>query len=593
MFLYNTKITNKHDEYISKKLMQHIASNVDVDKLNYDIYNTMMRRYTNAYSPLMIRRYLSGIPKLEDINETMDECIYDISSINDEHQNLAENMKVHFNERQNQKDSMINKIRVLNNTIDDAMFINGQLPSQDTIVFRDSFTTLDSVDLVSTEGIPAEVSTREGVARLNVLSAENLSKKMTIDKIDGIGEMGNPHTIDLKLRNDSTVEAISYKPLTGQNVAALFDDQPQTHFEYSAVGVSEEDKRSTKYYDISWAVAKKDQPLRMRMVMKMEEEDVVNMITIVPFFNIGQAQRLKLISIRSSIDGIDYSDLFEGPVVINPSLNVMPDTYRAQNMYLKGSSAKLAGSGVFVFKPTKLKYIEFMYEQDHYYSTKIGHTAYKLVSSSVSNTEGLASEDGNRIRESDVPKNIQTAEPGRHTLSDSKTIIEKSIDVFDGWRYSIAIKDIGVYKFKYAQISEFRSIKYVTGNPEKGTGRPISKILLEVDELIPEEFTKKVSTRANYIQYYISFDDQKWIPISPIHRMPYGSETLPPKLIEINPVRASINSAVNASKYSHESKEPVYSFRLRAVIKRPGRDIEDVEFFSPILEEYRIKVELE
>ena len=592
MIEYKTTVFDSHLDLISKRVNESISDSTTQEELYVNLYNNLSNIYTNAYAPMMVRRYLSGRPDIDSFNDTIEEAVTDIVTIGTEHMALAENLRSNFNDRQNQKNSMLARLTLLNNTVDDALFINGQLPSNNMMAFRDSFNNTDLIDLAISDGMPSEISTKEGISRLNVSDVTNLSENLTVSKLEGRGEYGNAHLV--QINTGDKVTPVVYKDPLGSDTAALFDNDPSTYLEYAMVGLKEADMKNSKYYDMAWAVAAQTDALKMRLVLTLIDAQVINMIDLVPFFNVGQTPRLTVISIRSSLDGSDYQPLFTGPIVVNPNLNILPDTYVAKNLYLEGTSAKLAGSGVFVIPPTEVKFIEIMIEQSQSYQSQIGHTYYKQ--SPLNTDEGTKSDNWLVIRSADVTQDIIDADPGRFSIpvgSDS-IIIEKGIEVLDGWRYSIGIKDIGIYKFTYQENSELTSIKYTTGDPIKKLGKAISKIYLESDELIPPEFQDKVATRNSYITYFISFDDQEWIPISPIHRMPFAAEVLPSKLIEIDPIRTSINSAVNASKYSYISTSPIYGFRLKAVFKRPAGvdDNDEIKYFSPILEEYRVKVEL-
>ncbi|WP_433957846.1 hypothetical protein [Cytobacillus horneckiae] len=88
-----------------------------------------------------------------------------------------------------------------------------------------------------------------------------------------------------------------------------------------------------------------------------------------------------------------------------------------------------------------------------------------------------------------------------------------------GWRYAIGIRDISIMSFEFSEASEYISKPFKVDDG-------IKKLLLHVNEKIPESYKEKVSESNDWIQYAVSFDDIEWHRISPQHHQPVN-DTFP------------------------------------------------------------------
>lgn len=169
------------------------------------------------------------------------------------------------------------------------------------------------------------------------------------------------------------------------------------------------------------------------------------------------------------------------------------------------------------------------------------------------------------------------------STTDTNQYIEKGMVAFEGWRYLIGIRDINIRKREFAQQSEIITKKFTTN-------KPIKKIILYANEVIPEEFLELgLEHRNDWIKYYISINDIDWYRISPMHHNQVGELTIPPKIYEINSTDSIEERNSQLYKGYINSKEDVYSIRLKIVFSRPTT----ITTLTPILEEYALKCILE
>jgi hypothetical protein len=190
-----------------------------------------------------------------------------------------------------------------------------------------------------------------------------------------------------------------------------------------------------------------------------------------------------------------------------------------------------------------------------------------------------------RIPSSQVPESVINGELGKYPL-DKDQYINKGIDIFDGWRYCIGIKDISVYNYQFAEKSEMITKPFVTT-------KPIKEVSLFANEVIPEIFTQDLTKANDWIQYFISIDDINWHRISPMHQQPIAGKTdFPPKVYRINS-KEVIEDKIENPLYGYIYTDgDVYGIRLKVIIRRPT-DIENSANYTPILEDYSLRIALE
>jgi hypothetical protein len=157
----------------------------------------------------------------------------------------------------------------------------------------------------------------------------------------------------------------------------------------------------------------------------------------------------------------------------------------------------------------------------------------------------------------------------------------------DRSRFAIGIRDINIFSYKFAEVSELVSTLF-------SSPKPISKIALQVDETIPKIFYEdpsRINTENDWIKYYISVDNgTSWNRISPMsHRTTFtedGKNTVP-EIININ---SDIPVAERKNPLAYiDLVESVYSVRFKAALSRPT-DIEDAESYTPVLSKYALQI---
>jgi hypothetical protein len=140
-------------------------------------------------------------------------------------------------------------------------------------------------------------------------------------------------------------------------------------------------------------------------------------------------------------------------------------------------------------------------------------------------------------------------------------------------RYSIGVREVGAYAYKYSSASEFVSKEF-------RSPFPIRSMELSVRESVPSAFTRRGSL-SEWIQYFISVDGINWEPISPKSRS-FTSNI--PRIIYVN---SDLPLADNEKSLG--ILEDVYSVRLKIILKRPTSG-ENVEMYTPIVRDFAIRI---
>jgi hypothetical protein len=147
---------------------------------------------------------------------------------------------------------------------------------------------------------------------------------------------------------------------------------------------------------------------------------------------------------------------------------------------------------------------------------------------------------------------------------------------FNKARWPIGIRDIGVFHYRFAPISERVWKPFLSP-------KPIAKVQLRVVEQIPAAYP----IDSTYIHYFISHNNgETWHRINPLDH-PTAVEDggqIVPRTITYN---AEIGGVANELNKFVESPEPILSVRLR-VVMFSAEDIPDADRYSPILKKVKV-----
>ena len=149
---------------------------------------------------------------------------------------------------------------------------------------------------------------------------------------------------------------------------------------------------------------------------------------------------------------------------------------------------------------------------------------------------------------------------------------------WDKIRWGIALRELGIYSYEYAEASEIVSIPF-------RSPKEITKVTLRVDDQIPTSYPNS----KRWIHYFISVNNgNDWHRINPLdHPTLFSGEggQPVPRIINVN---ADFQSEDDNEAKFIKTKEPTREVRFRAVLLRPSG--EEFVGSTPILKSYRILI---
>lgn len=561
-----------HIKYIKSKIINYIQKGEDINNIKLILYTELERLFLDDSKIITDLRFLKNNITKEDINNIVNSIIYDEQNIKNNIDSIIDSYIEFYNYRNDLKRKVISRIDKINAAMNDVDFIIEE--TENDAVFYDTFITNDKVDYDKINGNPVYINKDYGIATLDIREIVSMNNNIKSVKIEGNGMAGTKYNI--QTNNDK----YEFTRVLFDKTEYIFDNNDNTIFEYVMYGAPKEELEKFNYADIDYIKSRSmNDKLIMKMTIELNKEDYVNMINIEPFYS--DINSLKVLSIRTSLNGVDFYDVIKKPITINKLLNNNPQTYSADSAFINKMKDKLVGNGCFLIEPKLIKFIEIVFEQNEAINHVFGHMSYLLKNDITNDYIRLASihvpdeVKGNLVDKHYLSKQQKYEISDVMILNDSKSWIESLIEKVNGWIYKIALKNIDIYKFVYSDSSEYVSKKFVSD-------KPISKISLSVDEVVNSSIIKSIDNRYSYIRYYISFNDVDWIEISPTEHSPFGNEKIPPSLILINSTDSFIDNRAMHINTDRDVKE----FRIKFVLKAGENRL-----LTPILKSYTVRCE--
>ena len=576
----------KQAEYLYGEARRRLGEEASEEELLLYVQDYLSSFYKEMGGPLFQKRTATAhqAPYKEDVEENMREISEDLDILQNESNIAGAFLKDSFNYAQSERKRLLSMVGGLNGLIGDLNLIAHENKDGNEYQ-KESFESLRHVE----EGFypesvkRAHVSTREGVLTLARRESVNLSLQATVRKVQGNGEAGTSHIArrtqildEYKNVKNVNVFINENEELANDDPSEIFDGRPDTIFEYQMVNVPDSFIRSLKGYDFNWVRGEKTgDRLRLQLLLEFEREQPMNWLAIHPYYPENSTGRVKLYSARTSKDGFEYEGLF-GEEILEQELNETPQSYRLDELFDGDSrldSSKFAGQGVFSFPERKARYVELVFEQDESYEELIGQAVYYKRTVLESGQEVV-----DQIPEPKELKDVPAKE-GLSVTGYPGARIDKVIEASEGWRYAIALRDIDIMSFRYEEKSMYVSERY-------RASQGIEKVMLYVNEKIPEAYTERLATANDWVKYEVSFDDIDWYRISPMHHEP-TSGVFPPKILEVNGSETDLD-LFDLHKMRVRTKGEVDGVRLRITLSRP--EGEEHAASTPIVEDYALRI---
>ncbi|MFE4029128.1 hypothetical protein ACFX4N_23525 [Priestia sp. YIM B13551] len=579
-----SKILDQQKAYLLEQAQLRLgdaATKEEVSQLADEIFY----RYQSVIGkPLFQARQVvyGELPFLEDYYENNKEMEKDLSILFSELNTIATYLVEYFNYSQSEKERIMTMVRSINGVVSDLQMLTEET-TPNTVYLKESFTNYDNVDVDLTDiENRCMVHTQEGVLTLRRTGATNRSLESKVRSVQGNGMPGT-YYLARKISAETDYENYEFisTQITNDAEPSLIDGNVDTVYEYEMVNVPELVKSQAFRYDVQWAKGKEHNDLlRVKVVVQLPKAETINWINLNPYHAAGSPGTVNVYSIRTSADGINYKGLFQDDeYVLGQQVNGTPQSYRAEDLFDGSedfSDTKFTDQGVWSFPSREAKYAEFVLEQPNSYKELLGKDTYYRRKTD-SNTWTL-------IPQQEVPSNIVDEKYGIHSV-DTDYEIKKVLEVAEGWRYAIGIRDIQLMSFEFDTASEYISKPF---SVEDG----IQKLMLYVNEKVPAIYKDKVGESNNWVQYAVSFDDVTWYRISPQHQQPVN-DSFPAKLLSINDNESDIENAFALYKQNIKLDEAPKQVRLKITMKRPEKSVEGelpLLNTTPFVEDYALKI---
>ena len=255
--------------------------------------------------------------------------------------------------------------------------------------------------------------------------------------------------------------------------------------------------------------------------------------------------------------------------------------YQVMNIQLRRTLTRTRNDLTLVRDDTrvvKLSYLQTIQAQDD-----------RQFQQEVSGVTGGGSSSGTNVQHKSRPLWQKILDP-LSIFSSDKTVTTSISHSDSGWqvirtwfetkrnmaRYSIGIRDIGAFGYRYAESSEVVSVPF-------SSPKEVMKVQLRVDQIIPDE----LPIDRQWIQYFVSVDEgNEWLAINPLdHPTAFADDgSIVPYTYSFNLDTAGPQADGVTSMLT---ENPVRSIRFRAVF-RTDPSIQDGDRVTPVLKSYRV-----
>lgn len=591
---YNLSYENKIKERQLDFLTKEVVKDYDLGTIHEQQYNQyakdILRTYDKdgkikpLFQPIPLIEY--QLPWKEDFLKNFKEIREDLLILKDEQHTLSKKIVDSFNFVESEKKRLFNRIDNLGNLTGDLNLISSEF-NQGVIYIKESFQSVDGMDVsYSADSIQrANIQTKEGIITLSPTKSIDITRNARIAEVSGNGKAGAENIVRKIIANNisgENKEAFHFisdlERNYHSNINHLIDSRPDTIYQYHIVNVPEEFKAQRRYYDFEWTKGAKEQDvLRLKLTFDLGEIGPLNWITIVPYFPYNSNGRMIIRSIKTSIDGFEYTSIYQDRELLHQELSDVQSSRELNDLFTGNTSpadASYSGKGVWLFPEKQARYVEIVIDQDQSYNEMIGQAVYYITSENDRN---------NRIY-IPAPEELKEVMPGEYTRvgSDGTIIYHKEIDVTtEGWRYAIGLRDIHFMRYDYYPKSLYVSKLYQLDEP-------IHRLTLYANEIIPMEYQDIVSKMNDWIIYEISFDDLNWYRISPMHHEPVN-DNFPPKIIEVNGNLLDGDMSFELHKEYIKLENNPTQVRFKITLQRPNDNA--YRYTTPIVHDVALKIE--
>ncbi len=590
-------------------------NNLNADEVNAR-YRDIQTRFSEVIGkPLtQFEPFVKGEPARSDkVNRFISNLQKDINILEDQIELMRansvfihNNMRMQVEQAKNENASVSNKMKSL------QLYISAQ--NNELTIFGDYFKNDNFIDKEKVDPeLRAILETeRRFTLPKNTVSATNPlanAKIKVLQTSNGFpGRLVEVEEVTNRTPTNPVTGAKIFRFLAEEDersdLFSITDNSPATWFEYEKNLVLEDDRITALNYNfkyqntnennfkdqkevvypvafgeyIDWANGPDGDVLKLDIEFDLKSVQKINEIVYSPFGLEDNKNSPVIVShVEVSLDNNTWEILQPTNVVITSDVNLAS---------ARVSQEVFAGSATWNLKDDSVRYIRFHIQQNNPIDSKIGHLWYKKprrivraldpTSATPSIVERVVGGERVEGRIPTLSNPTRFYDPSFSVVQDSESTIDqnrslvKNVEIFNGKRWAIGIRDISARSVKYSESA------IIITKPFK-IGGVIDRVSLESDVYIPEEF----SSSQLWVRYYISPNDGvNWYQISRVQDDYLGV----PEILSFNdPIPAEFREG-NVGHYSVSGV--VNSVRVKIEINRPS----DKPYLTPVVSWYKLKI---
>lgn len=512
----------------------------------------------------------------------------------------------------------------------------------DVIIFGDYFLNDEQLDLTKMPIDQRAIIQYPGFLTLDkaTSNSQQILKSADVTILPSSnGFLGNNQEIDLKsvtsptatfIGTDKIQDDVVFVSQTDRHfqLKGVVDSDPTTWIEYEYYLVSEKDRETAKGFNftyrtpdptdaskeilVDWASGPgftvssesvsslngfKYVPgpdagvLKLDMQIDLQELRRINSVTLTPYAMQDNKNHPILVSkVETSEDSSTWISVQPTDMWIANDKNL--DTARI-------ADSSVTGNGVWVFPERTARYVRFQIRQKNPVESKIGHVYWetkvdtKTTSSTATSPTGILETPVIGKEAAQGERKLGPVPPVNNPsmYNDPKYVVSgdliKKVEVFDGKRWGIGIRDVLIdnvaYKTSGIIISKAFKINGI-----------IDRVSLEADVEIPEVFPE--DSAQLWVKFFVSPDDGiNWFPISRIQDDFLGlpeviafNDPLPEEYREVGVGYQSVAGSVNSIRLKVELTRPSQAGEQDANVASTQESLSLSS--SPIVRSYKLKV---
>lgn len=524
-------ILEKQTTFIKNKLKQEVESKSSLVDFYRAISKSLNDFIDMAFKPSFQGRESLKFDKAEQQGE-LEHIILDLNIINDSVSNINDVLTANFNDMQIFQSRCKN---LLNKTKSSLQSLNFLTNNNEYVMFGDSFHDYSKIDQDLTVLSEASIMTTEGILTLPVTEeTKQEGNVQTITYSSPNGAIGNYGIVD-KAYNGNAYYFLSSLNARDR-LRDLVDQEPNTWVEFQG----------------------NDSTLDVSISFKFSFDVLLNWISLDPYIPAHSHYTFKVKSIQ-------YRDQ---NTVSFKEVNIDHQDKYISAMIADSDANKFENIGVYLFEPIKANEVVIKLSTDKEFLECFGKYEYNLY-----NSEILIEKDIGEERAKELVSNILSSDiEGFYNISSSAQnkgdgrYIEKRLIIGENYRKAIGLRDVKLRLLYFQEKSEIFSTLFSTNSN-------ITEVRLSTVESI-----NGLQAYGKHISYFISFDDNEWLPIRPSNQL-FGNLDAP-IAYHINSTEPIDVQGLNQNIGYINGK--YQQIRLKIVLQS------QVEGVSPVLEQYAL-----